>query len=107
TELESVGEIPSEAALKDARTARDAVWTQLRPVVEGRGKAPAGLADGYEGRVQRADELADELRLQAAKVTAKTSYLEEKQRLSDQLEELRADTALELARELEAGKEWA
>ena len=83
--------VPTEEALKDARTRRDAAfgllrdkWEKGRDVAEatrellGKGK----LIDLYPKSVEEADELADRLRSEADRVAELAQLLEQRQRLA-------------------------
>ncbi|HHX81734.1 MAG TPA: AAA family ATPase, partial [Pseudomonadaceae bacterium] len=79
-EIEGAGEVPTEAALSSARSARDGVWQLLRRQwLDGEdvsAEADAHQAEGlplpevFEQRLAGADELSDRLRREAERVHA-------------------------------------
>ncbi|MDT8376070.1 MAG: AAA family ATPase [Mariprofundaceae bacterium] len=81
-EIERVGEVPTEAALTNARLERDAVWQLLRRQwVDGEDMSAearehhdeGALPDVFENRLTGADEVSDRLRREADRVHALAS----------------------------------
>ena len=81
-EIERVGEVPTEAALTNARSERDTVWQLLRRQwVDGEDvsaeaserQSEGTLPDAFENRIAGADELSDRLRREADRVHALAS----------------------------------
>ncbi len=104
-EIERVGEVPTEAALINARSERDAVWQLLRrqwvngedvsaEVSEQQGGGT--LPDIFENRVAGADEVSDRLRREADRVHALAS-LQANQASGQRQEE-------EIVKQLKVGK---
>jgi uncharacterized protein YhaN len=80
------GEVPTEQALRQARTQRDAGWKLVRRTLEGDGPTPAAierwtagesLIEAYERAVTGADALADGLRSDTARMTQHAQLTEE------------------------------
>lgn len=69
TVLCAEGDVPTEDALTRARTERDAQWEALR---ESKGAPRVRDAARFERSLRNADELADRLRREAARVTRKS-----------------------------------
>ena len=83
-EIERVGEVPTEVALVDARSERDAIWQLLRRQwVDGEDvsaesveyQCECALPDAFETRIAGADEVSDRLRREADRVHALASLL--------------------------------
>ena len=81
-EIQRVGEVPTEAALIDARSDRDEIWQLLRRqwvdgedvTVEASDYQSEGtLPDAFENRLTGADEVSDRLRREADRVHALAS----------------------------------
>lgn len=67
-ELKADGEVPTPAAIADARRQRDLSWAGLRPLLESGGKAPADAVPGFEHSLRTADLLADQREQEATRV---------------------------------------
>jgi len=102
-EIERVGEVPTESALTNARSERDAVWQLLRRQwVDGedvsneikKHQVEGALPDAFENRLADADEVSDRLRREADRVHALAS-LQSKQESGQR-------QAKEIAEQLEA-----
>lgn len=58
-ELAEGGEVPTPAAIAQARRGRDHLWSALRPHLETGGPAPADTVPAFETALRGADHLAD------------------------------------------------
>ena len=85
-DLEASTIIPTEVHLAEARRKRDEGWKIVRKTIEGQGMTEeeidryagdGNLADMYEARLEKADELADIMRHESAKVGMKQKYLKD------------------------------
>lgn len=83
-DLEASTVIPTEENLKEARRNRDESWKLVRRTLDGQKLTEAEiaryagenkLADIYESQLEKADELADVMRHESAKVGMKQKYL--------------------------------
>ena len=91
-ELRLEGDVPTEAQLAEARSERDACWSELRPAIV-QGATTAGALDGYERAARRADELADRLRREATRAARLAALLAEQSAAVAGLERLTAQSA--------------
>lgn len=79
-ELESLAEIPSEEKLLKVRSRRDEDWRLIRTKLE-KGSLDEAVTNGepieavYEESVRNADQIADKMRMEAAKVGEKNKLL--------------------------------
>jgi len=106
-EIERVGEVPTEAALSNARSVRDQVWQLLRRHwVDGDDVSAeasdyqddGSLPDAFERQVAGADEVSDRLRREADRVhtlanlqARKNGAQEEADRIEQQIEAICAE----------------
>ncbi|HEY2422044.1 MAG TPA: AAA family ATPase [Neobacillus sp.] len=98
-ELESLAEIPSEDKLMGVRTRRDQGWHFIRTKLQ-KGSWDENLDDFtkgqeigavYEDSVQSADDLADKMRIEAAKVGEKNKHLSDIESAKKKIIELELD----------------
>lgn len=106
-EIERVGEVPTEVALVDARSERDAIWQLLRrqwvggedvSAEAGEYQGEGALPDALETRIAGADEVSDRLRREADRVHALASLLAKQdggQKQGQQIEEQLEATSVE------------
>lgn len=108
-EIERVGDVPTEAALINARSERDTVWQLLRSQwVDGKDvsaetseyQSEGTLPDTFENRLSGADEVSDRLRREAdrvhtlANLQARQSGAQQQvENISEQLEAANAEKA--------------
>jgi uncharacterized protein YhaN len=95
------GKVPTEKELADARHDREATWTRLK-----NGWDPA-LAASYEHLVRIADEAADRLRREVARITENAMHLAEIERLVSEHDHLRDSLNESLAMRLSIESNWA
>ncbi|MFV3077130.1 AAA family ATPase [Niveispirillum fermenti] len=69
-ELAEGGEVPTPAAIADARRHRDRLWAGLRPHLDGPTTAPADAVPGFEQALHGADRLVDLREREAARVAS-------------------------------------
>lgn len=119
-EIERVGEVPTEAALINARSERDEVWQLLRRQwVDGevlsaeaqKHQSDESLPDAFENHVLGADEVSDRLRREAERVHTLAS-LQAKQKAEQRqegeiIEQLEATTAEKARLDASWAKLWA
>jgi uncharacterized protein YhaN len=99
--LELQQEVPSEEDLADARKRRDAGWKLVRRAWQQPPEnahevrdfltafeSAGSLAEGYERSVQHADQVADRLRREADRVALKAGLLADRQKRSQQRDQL-------------------
>ncbi len=67
-ELKADGEVPTPAAIAEARRQRDLSWAGLRPLLDSGGKAPADAVPAFEHSLRTADLLADQREQEATRV---------------------------------------
>ena len=113
--LEASTIIPTEEHLKGARDTRDAGWELVRQTLEGKEleveavRLYAGketLADVYESHLRKADELADVMRHESAKVGMKQKYLNDIEGASKRVEGYRHTLNHLLEEEQQFKEKW-
>lgn len=108
-EIERVGEVPTEAALIQTRSERDAVWRLLRSQwVDGKDvsaeaseyRSEGSLPDAFESRLAGADDVSDRLRREADRVHKLASLQarqgavqQQAEKISEQLDAVHAEKA--------------
>ncbi|MBP7337455.1 YhaN family protein [Niveispirillum sp.] len=106
-ELAEGGEVPTPAAIAQARRSRDTLWSDLRPHLDKGTPAPADTVPAFEAALRNADQLADLREREAARVA---SYIRAQSDLTANAERLEAISGQEnsLSVEQEAlATEWA
>lgn len=99
--LRAHGEVPTEAALAKARTERDAIWDDLRETPK---NATRAAASRFERALHAADDVADRLRREAARVT-RLLELEANVVSTERLLEIARDEERALAAEASSAKQ--
>jgi uncharacterized protein YhaN len=104
-------EVPTAAAVADARAERESAWRLVRAALERRptGKAAVkddGLADAYEAAVASADSLADRMHAGAARTVKLAAALEEKAAADARWAAARDESSSAVALALAAKAEW-
>jgi uncharacterized protein YhaN len=77
------GDVPDEAQLAHARADRDALWARIRD-----GERDAAIAQGFERAMVQADEVADRLRREAARVATHARLWADREALVGRMERL-------------------
>lgn len=92
-ELESLAEIPSEDKLQKVRTIREEGWQLIRTKLQ-HGTIEESILNGqpieivYEDSVRNADQIADKMRIEAAKVGEKNKLLSDIESCNKKIDEL-------------------
>ena len=114
-EIERVGAVPTEAALINARSERDAVWQLLRRQwVDGEDvsaeiseqQSDGALPDVFENRVAGADEVSDRLRREADRVHALASLQANQESGQGQAEEIAEQLEVTNAEKVRLDADW-
>ena len=115
SELRFAGEVPTEGALRSARQARDEIWNLVRRAWRMEEDVTAGarqlsgdrdLVEAFEIAVRQADELADRLRREAARVAQYATLSAESEATRKAAEGIRADLDALTARREEMLERW-
>jgi uncharacterized protein YhaN len=114
-EIERVGDVPTEAALINARSERDAVWQLLRrqwvdgeeASAEARQLQGEGiLPDVFENRLAGADELSDRLRREADRVHTLASLQAKQEGGQRQVKEMTRQLEATNAEKVQLDADW-
>ena len=114
-EIDRVGEVPTEAALTDARSERDAVWQLLRrqwmdsedvSAEAGEQQSDGTLPDVFENRLAGADEVSDRLRREADRVHALASFQAKQESGQRQAEEIAEQLEAINAEKVQLDADW-
>ena len=114
-EIERVGEVPTEAALTDARSKRDAVWQLLRrqwmdgedvSAEVGEQQSNGTLPDVFENCLAGADEVSDRLRREADRVHALASLQVKQESRQRQAEEIAEQLEATNAEKVQLDADW-
>lgn len=114
-EIERVGEVPTEAALINARSERDAVWQLLRRQwVDGEDvsaeaseqQSEGTLPDAFENHLAGADEVSDRLRREADRVHALASLQAKQEGGQRQADEIVEQLEAAKAEKVQLDADW-
>lgn len=114
-EIERVGEVPTEAALTNARSERDALWQLLRRQwVDGEDvsaeaseqQGEGTLPDTFENRLAGADEVSDRLRREADRVHELASLQAKQEGGQQQAEEITEQLGVINAEKVQLDADW-
>ncbi len=114
-EIERVGEVPTEVALVNSRSERDAIWQLLRlQWVDGedvsaearKHQVEGTLPDIFENRVAGADEVSDRLRREADRVHALASLQAKQEGGQRQAEEIAEQLEATNAEKVQLDVDW-
>jgi uncharacterized protein YhaN len=100
--LRLAGDVPTEDDLLDARRRRDDAWQHLKQARAW----DVAVADEFERAANRADELADRLRREAARVSERARLMAEPSRLDADRDDLRGQIDQSRTRLEAANSQW-
>jgi uncharacterized protein YhaN len=105
--LRIAGDVPTEAALADARSRRDALWAELKAAGQGGTSAWDGpIPAAFETAIRQADEVSDRLRREADRVAERATLEAEQSRVAKQLLDLDVKKAAAQARLEDERTRW-